>query len=42
MNKREIAAASPIIAAMLRDNKLRALIPEEMMPELERFAESYC
>ena len=41
-SKREIAAASPIIAALLRDNKLRALIPEEMMPELERFAETYC
>lgn len=40
--KREIAAASPIIAALLRDKKLKALIPEEMMPELERFAETYC
>ena len=41
-SKREIAAASPVIAALLRDSKLRALIPEEMLPELERFAESYC
>lgn len=41
-NKREITAAAPIIAALLRENKLRALIPEEMLPELERFAESYC
>jgi ParB/RepB/Spo0J family partition protein len=41
-SKREIAAASPVIAAMLRNSKLRALIPEEMLPELERFAETYC
>jgi ParB/RepB/Spo0J family partition protein len=41
-SKREIQAASPVIAALLRNSKLRALIPEEMLPELERFAESYC
>ncbi len=41
-SKREIAAASPVIAAMLRNSKLRALIPKEMLPELERFAETYC
>jgi ParB/RepB/Spo0J family partition protein len=41
-SKREIAAASPIVAALLRNAKLRALVPEEMLPELERFAESYC
>lgn len=40
--KREIGAASPVIAALLRTPKLRALIPEEMLPELERFAETYC
>jgi|GEM_PF-2313524 len=42
LHKREIAAAAPIIAALMRDGKLRALVPEEMLPELERFAESYC
>lgn len=41
-NKREIEAAGPIVSALLRDKKLRALIPAEMLPELERFAEEYC
>lgn len=41
-DEREIRAAAPIVAALLRDRKLRALVPEEMLPELERFAEVYC
>jgi ParB/RepB/Spo0J family partition protein len=40
--KSEIAAATPLVAAILRQEKLRALVPEEMLPELERFAEVYC
>ncbi len=39
--KEEITAATPIIAAILRNEKLRALVPSEMLPELERFAEIY-
>lgn len=41
-DEKEITAAVPIISAMLRTPKLRALIPTAMLPELERFSERYC
>lgn len=39
--KAEILAATPVIAAILRNPKLLALVPEEMREELERFGEAY-
>jgi hypothetical protein len=39
--KREIAAATPVVAAIIRNERLRSLVPSEMMEELERFAEIY-
>lgn len=39
--KAKIAAATPIISALIRNKRLWALVPEEMRPEIERFAEVY-
>ena len=39
--KGECIAAGPIVAAVLRNPKLRHLVPEEMIAELERFADAY-
>ncbi len=39
--KREINAAIPAISAILRNEKLLALVPKEMREELERFGEIY-
>lgn len=39
--KAEIAAATPIVAALTRNEKLWALVSEEMRAELERFSEIY-
>lgn len=39
--KREITAAIPIVAAIMRNDDLRALVPEETRVELERFSEIY-
>jgi ParB/RepB/Spo0J family partition protein len=41
-SKKDIEAAAPIVAALLRNENLRRLVPEEMLPELERFAEDHC
>lgn len=38
----EINASIPICAAILRNEKLLALVPEEMREELHRFGEIYC
>lgn len=40
--KADIAAAVPLVAAVLRENALRRLVPAETLPELQRFAEVYC
>lgn len=40
--RREIAAATSIVAAITRNEKLWAMVPEEMREELERFVEIYC
>lgn len=42
VHKKDIGASVPIVSALLRDKKLRALIPESMIEELERFADEYC
>lgn len=39
--KRQCNAAGPLVAAILRQRNLRALVSKEMLPELERFAEVY-
>lgn len=39
--KRQNEAATPLVAATLRNDDLRAMVPAEMLPELERFAEIY-
>lgn len=39
--KAECITAGPIAAAILRDEELRAMVPAEMLPELERFSEIY-
>lgn len=39
--KADIEAAIPVVGAVLRNRKLRALVPAAMLPELERFAEVY-
>jgi hypothetical protein len=39
--KREIKAAIPPLAAIMRNEDLWRLVPEEMKPELERFKEVY-
>lgn len=39
--KAEINAATPIVAAIFRNEKFLAQVPEEMREELERFAEIY-
>lgn len=39
--KREITAAIPLVAAIMRNDDLRALVPEETRGELERFSEIY-
>lgn len=39
--KEECIATGPIIAAILRNPKLKKAVPENMLPELERFAEVY-
>jgi ParB/RepB/Spo0J family partition protein len=39
--KAEIMASIAPLSAILRNEKLRSMIPEEMGPELERFAEIY-
>lgn len=39
---RQNQAAAPIVAALLRNPKLKKLVPESMIAELERFAEVYC
>lgn len=39
--KADIEAATPVVGAILRNRKLRALVPAEMLPELDRFAEVY-
>ncbi len=38
----EIRAATPIIAAIMRNEKLLALVPKDMREELEVFAAEYC
>lgn len=38
---RECVAAGPPIAAILRNPKLRGLVPAEMLPELQRFSEVF-
>jgi ParB/RepB/Spo0J family partition protein len=40
MLKREIELAGPVIEAILRNEELRELVPEGMLPELEEFAEA--
>lgn len=40
--ERQIKAAIPLVAATLRNEQVLALVPDEMRPELERFAEAYC
>lgn len=39
--KAEIAAAAPIVSAIMRNDDLRKLVPDDMLPELERFSEIY-
>lgn len=40
--ERQIKAAIPLVAAVLRNPEVLALVPAEMRPELERFGEAYC
>lgn len=42
MLNREITLATPVIRAILRNEDLVAKLPEEVVPEFERFSEVYC
>lgn len=41
MFNQQITAAAPILAAVIRNRNLWRLVPEDMKPEIERFAELY-